>query len=144
MLFGLCFSVALLRSLADFVAEIHFGREKDEHAKAPNDKFLCVWWVGDCWWVGRLTQFRRSVFWDNSSRPNPDSLVESVFHSTLGLLSELLRRLIHVDQTLISDWVDDLNRIPDLMVWTLDCPGVDHIPLKECVDNQLFYVTETY
>ena len=35
MLFGSRFSVALLRNLADLVTEIHFGREKPEHANAP-------------------------------------------------------------------------------------------------------------
>jgi len=34
--FGSCFSVALLVSLVDFATEIHFGREKAEHANAPN------------------------------------------------------------------------------------------------------------
>ena len=28
--------VALLRNLADFATEIHFGREKPKHANAPN------------------------------------------------------------------------------------------------------------
>jgi len=34
MLFGSRFSVTLLYNLADFVAEIHFGHEKPEHANA--------------------------------------------------------------------------------------------------------------
>jgi len=33
--FGPRFSVALLRNLADFATEIHFGREKPEQANAP-------------------------------------------------------------------------------------------------------------
>ena len=33
--FGLRFSVASLGNLADFATEIHFGREKPEHANAP-------------------------------------------------------------------------------------------------------------
>jgi len=35
MLFGPRFSVTLLRNLADFATELHFGREKPEHANAP-------------------------------------------------------------------------------------------------------------
>ena len=33
--FGSHFSVALLRNLADFATEIHFGHRKPEHANAP-------------------------------------------------------------------------------------------------------------
>ena len=35
--FGSRFSVALLRNLADFSTEIHFGCEKHKHANAPNN-----------------------------------------------------------------------------------------------------------
>ena len=38
MLFGSRFSVALLRNLADFATDIHFGREKAEYANAPNNR----------------------------------------------------------------------------------------------------------
>jgi len=37
MLFGSPFSVALLHNLADFVSQIHYGREKPEHANAPDN-----------------------------------------------------------------------------------------------------------
>jgi len=40
--FGSRFSVALLHNLPDFATEIHFGREKPEHAKAPPVTFLSL------------------------------------------------------------------------------------------------------
>jgi len=74
------FSVVLLRNLADFASEIHFGRENPQHANAPNDwlvtSLFCIY--ASSWRQGepRMTLGLNPNIWK----------ARAILHEFIGLL----------------------------------------------------------